>query len=71
MAEILRLTVLKHGYSSKYLKSDYNIIYFSHQITRDINIGQLNISSIRNKFKLLSFLIGDKVDLLISEKKKY
>ena len=48
------------------------ILYnFSYQITRNINIGQLNINSIRNKFELLPFLIGGKVDVSISEKKKY
>ena len=48
------------------------ILYnFSYQITRNINIGQLNINSIRNKSELLPFLIGGKVDVLISEKKKY
>ena len=36
----------------------------------NIIIGHLNINSIRNKFELLSFLIGGKVDiLLISETK--
>ena len=43
----------------------FRIKYLSNGI-----IGQLNISSIRDKFELLSFLVGGKVDiLLISETK--
>ena len=43
---------------------------FPIKYPNNIIIGHLIINSIRNKFELLSFLIGDKVDiLLISETK--
>ena len=70
----------KHGYSSKYLKSDSNITgaithvedhrdtiidlrTFRIQYQSNVIKGQLNITSVRNKFKLLSFLIDGKVDI--------
>lgn len=36
----------------------------------NITIGHLNINSNRNKFRLLSFLIGDKVDILLMSETK-
>ena len=81
------ISTSKHGCSSKYLKSDFNITgVFTHlehhrdatidlrtfhiKYPSNIIIGHLNINSITNKFELLSFLIGGKVDIFsISETK--
>ena len=76
----------KHRYSSKYLKSDskFTDVFTHEEHHRDkdlrafcikylssVIIGHLNINSVRNKFELLSFLIGDKVDILLISEAKF
>ena len=71
----------KPEYSSKYLKSDSNITdvsthaehhlrNFRIKYPNNVIIIHLNVNSIRNKFELLSFLIGGKVDILLINETK-
>ena len=74
MAEILWLTVPNMDVVLNiFKKSDCNITdvrTFCIKYPSNIIIGHLNINSNRNKFKLLSFLIGDKADILLMSETK-